>query len=118
MSSTRSQKNNGSGRLTHTLKFKLMLLLAVLVVPLIIILYLNNFYSIKLADEQMNSYTTRILENYTTGLDTKMSNVSEYCCACVSVMPKASTCPTAMTGTFTGRISMRSFRRLLDFMTW
>lgn len=78
MSSTRSQKNNSSGRLTHTLKFKLMLLLAVLVVPLIIILYLNNFYSIKLADEQMNSYTTRILENYTTGLDTKMSNVSEY----------------------------------------
>lgn len=71
-------KNHSHGRLAHTLKFKLMLLLAVLVIPLIVILYLNNYYSVKLADEQMSSYTTRILENYTTQLDTKMANVSEY----------------------------------------
>ena len=65
-------------KVSHTLKFKLMAFLVILVIPLIVILYMNNFYSIKLADQQMNAYTTRILDTYVTSLNTKMTNVSEY----------------------------------------
>lgn len=71
-------KASGRGTFTHTLKFKLMLLLFILVIPLIAILYLNNYYSVKLADQQMDEYTTRLLDNFAVQLDTKMSNVSEY----------------------------------------
>lgn len=65
-------------RIGHTLKFKLMSFLLILVIPLIGILYWNNYYSIRLAMDQMNDYTIRLLDNYVEQLNTRMSNVSEY----------------------------------------
>lgn len=67
-----------SKQVTHTLKFKLILAFVALIIPLIIIIYINNVYSIRLADQQMDDYTTRILDNYVISLDMEMSNVSEY----------------------------------------
>lgn len=71
-------KQAKGGRLSKTLKFKLMLFLTLLVIPLVAILYLNNYYSITMADQQMHEYAEKILDNYVLQLDTKMKNVSEY----------------------------------------
>lgn len=62
----------------HRLKFKLTGFLVILVIPLMGILYWNNYYSIRLAQQQMDEYTLRLLDNYVEQLNTSMSNVSEY----------------------------------------
>ena len=41
-------------KIFRSLKFKLIGFLMLIVVPLIIILYLNNYYSVKLADQQIH----------------------------------------------------------------
>lgn len=62
----------------HRLKFKLTGFLVILVIPLMGILYWNNYYSIRLAQQQMDEYTLRLFDNYVEQLNTSMSNVSEY----------------------------------------
>lgn len=62
----------------HRLKFKLTRFLVILVIPLMGILYWNNYYSIRLAQQQMDEYTLRLFDNYVEQLNTSMSNVSEY----------------------------------------
>ncbi len=69
---------NGKRGICHTLKFKLIGFLVILVIPFMIILYWNNYYSIQLAQHQMDEYTLRLLDNYVEQLNTSMSNVSEY----------------------------------------
>ena len=62
----------------HRLKFKLTGFLVILVIPLMGILYWNNYYSIRLAQQQMDEYTLRLFDNYVEQLNTSLSNVSEY----------------------------------------
>lgn len=61
-----------------SLKFKLVTCLIALVVPLIIILILNNLYSIYLVKKQVLDANTASLKLFTSQLDSELKNVSNY----------------------------------------
>ncbi len=65
-------------KIFRSLKFKLIGFLMLIVVPLIIILYLNNYYSVKLADQQIHDSAKKLLDSYVTEMNTKMSSVCDF----------------------------------------